>query len=198
MRRNEMARLLAVSVALALSGCTYVSHRYMMEQPLAGAGEWEVYGGISRQPARSKSQFGGHPVSHWTASKDDEYRLTLSPIPGDEHLWSDFEAELVDPKIVADGSVIELEWAEVVDARVDSFPSGYLDSYVEYRRTKAPISYESEIFHLDLPPPDSLLIKVELRIRRIDTGQEVIRTPVSAWAIKEKRRRWTIQDAVEL
>jgi hypothetical protein len=170
----------------------------MMEQPLAGTGEWEVCGGISRHPARSISPVGPHPVSHWSASKDDEYRLTLSPVPGDEHLWNDFDAELVDPKIVANGRVIDLEWVEVVDARVDSLLPGYLESYVQYLKTQAPISYESEIFHLNVPPPDSLLIRVELRIRKIDTGQEVIRTPVSACVIKEKRRRWTIQDAIEL
>lgn len=193
-----MASLVVVLALLALAGCTYVSHRYLTEQPLASAGEWELYGGISRYPSRSKSPVGSYPVSHWSASEDDEYRLTVSPVPVDEHLWTDFEAELVHPKIIADASIFELEWAEVVDARVDSLPSGYLDSYVEFLKTRAPISYESEIFHLNVPPSDSLLIHVVLRIRRKDTEQEVIRTPMSAWAIKEKYRRWTIQDAIEL
>jgi hypothetical protein len=142
--------------------------------------------------------FGDYPAIPGRALADDEYRLTLEPVPGSPELWDEYDAELLDPKIAADGGTIDLEWAEVVDARIDSLDAGYPRSYIEYRKGKAPLSYESGVFHLPVPPPDSLLISTVLRVRRIETAETIVETHISVWAIKDEQRRWSIRDALEL
>jgi hypothetical protein len=194
-RRAVTALLL---VALALGGCMSASHRYMMKQPVGGSGDWKVYGGISRARPIGEKPFGDYPATPGRALADDEYRLTLEPVPTNPELWDECDAELLDPKIAAEGDTINLEWAAVVDARFDSLDAGYTESYIEYRRSKAPLSYESGVFHLPLAPPDSLLISTVLRVRWIETGETIVETSLSAWAIKDEQRRWSIRDALEL
>jgi hypothetical protein len=197
-RSIDFRILLAALAALALSGCTYVYHRYLLEQPLVQSDDWEVYGGISRYRPQDEPSIGGYPSTANRAREDDEYRLTLSPVPKNADLWSECTAELVSPRIVAGAGVIDLEWATVEDARVDSLGGPYTESFVEYRETKAPLRFESTVFHLPVPPPDSLLISSTLVIRNVETGEEITRTAVSAWAMKEKHRRWSAKDAIEL
>ncbi len=213
--RKSLSLALIWSAALlsvaCLTGCGYVCHYYSMGWPAAQPMAWRLYGDLGRMRGPSNPHPARYSWPHWPAAADDSYELSLTPVPQDTMRWRVISAELAEPTIVVGGEELRLRWSSIEDVRMaephwlpggqlvhaDSLPSVIFKAIKQPRRAHGPRSFRSEEFHLPSPPPDSLEIRVELRVCDPNTGEVIQRVPLRTWAIIDRHVRWGVIDAAE-
>jgi hypothetical protein len=202
--RGRRLLLPAIPMLLVLvqTGCTYICHSYVTPQPLKTLAQWSIYGSVVRGRGPSHPPPERYSWPHWRAAADDRYWVTVCPIASDSTLFARTTIELLDPCVATDDSLIRLVWEDVRDARIEGVSTALADSatrarYIRSVLTTRPLTFESSVFHLPLPPPDSLRIRFDLRVLDLESGIELLRYPIRAWAVIDRHRRWAIIDAAE-
>jgi hypothetical protein len=191
-----------LALALTLNGCAYICHTYRVlpsdeesVSPVGTCGGFDVFVHVDRWRGPSHPPPERYNWPHWRASHDDVYRFDVWPVAADSTMWKGLTIELWSDKVAFGDSALFYMWDEVEDARVDTLRG--LESYLQYRRTYAPLRFISKPFRLPIPVPDTLLITFDMRVLETATEKMLYRQAFRVRAVVEKHYRWWIPDTVE-
>jgi hypothetical protein len=169
-------------------------HGFEYVEPVVDSGEWVVKGTVTRsRPEDWHPGPGSWP--HWSADPDDRYTLTLVPVAADTTFWSVGDVDIVKARIVAGRDTIDVRWAEIVDE--SEAIKGKTDANGQPMRVRLEFgkrTFQSELFFLAVPVPDTLLIDFELELLDSATHQIQKLLKVRTTAIADRHRRWDIVD----